>query len=113
MPSGDGSQGDFEFGGKLVENLKNKNTKDLKCQLNLVKHKKGLLVKPLKNCIPSTPAFDRGVTPGHFAGFDKGFNKWEEVLLITNVCTYMYSELGVDGPEEYTRSLRVLCRPFS
>ena len=38
-------------------------------------------------------------------GFDEGFNKWEEVLLITNVCTYMYSELGVNGPEEYTCSL--------
>lgn len=33
-----------------------------------------------------TPPLDRGHCPRHFAGVEEGFTKWEEVLLIVNIC---------------------------
>ena len=45
----------------------------------------------------STPPLDRGHCPRHFAGVEEGFTKWEEVLLIVNVCDS--TSVQFNGPE--------------
>jgi hypothetical protein len=45
----------------------------------------------------STPPLDRGHCPRHFAGVEEGFTKWEEVLLIVNICRL--SLVQFKGPE--------------
>ena len=45
----------------------------------------------------STPPLDRGHCPRHFAGVEEGFTKWEEVLLIVNICDS--TSVQFNGPE--------------
>ena len=47
----------------------------------------------------STPPLDRGHCPRHFAGVEEGFTKWEEVLLIVNICDS--TSVQFNGPEYY------------
>ena len=46
----------------------------------------------------STPPLDRGHCPRHFAGVEEGFTKWEEVLLIVNICDS--TSVQFNGPEK-------------
>jgi hypothetical protein len=53
----------------------------------------------------STPPLDRGHCPRHFAGVEEGFTKWEEVLLIVNICRL--SLVQFNGPEHHINFVKV------